>query len=99
MKKLAIGVIAVAAMVCFSSVFIIDEGQKGIVVQFGKVKRDDDSGLPQVYEPGLHFKVPMIDEVRKLDARIQTMDAQADTATTSPPPRPAGVPSDAPSGG
>lgn len=28
MKKLAIGVIAVAAMVCFSSVFIIDEGQK-----------------------------------------------------------------------
>ena len=55
MKKLAIGVIAVAAMVCFSSVFIVDEGQKGIVVQFGKVKRVD-SGEPRLYEPGLHFK-------------------------------------------
>jgi membrane protease subunit HflC len=28
MKKIAIGVIAVAAMVCFSSIFIVDEGQK-----------------------------------------------------------------------
>lgn len=74
MKKIAIGVIAVAAMVCFSSVFIVDEGQKGIVVQFGKVKRVD-SGEPRLYEPGLHFKVPLIDQVRKMDARIQTPKA------------------------
>ncbi|MBL0609547.1 protease modulator HflC [Aeromonas jandaei] len=82
MKKLAIGAIAVAAMVCFSSVFIIDEGQKGIVVQFGKVKRVD-SGEPRLYEPGLHFKVPLIDQVRKMDARIQTIDSQADRFVTS----------------
>ncbi|HHQ4773777.1 protease modulator HflC [Aeromonas sp. 602293] len=82
MKKLAIGVIAVAAMVCFSSVFIVDEGQKGIVVQFGKVKRVD-SGEPRLYEPGLHFKVPLIDQVRKMDARIQTIDSQADRFVTS----------------
>ncbi|HDN9006585.1 MULTISPECIES: protease modulator HflC [Aeromonas] len=82
MKKLAIGVIAVAAMVCFSSVFIVDEGQKGIVVQFGKVKRID-SGEPRLYEPGLHFKVPLIDQVRKMDARIQTIDSQADRFVTS----------------
>ena len=82
MKKIAIGVIAVAAMVCFSSVFIVDEGQKGIVVQFGKVKRVD-SGEPRLYEPGLHFKVPLIDQVRKMDARIQTIDSQADRFVTS----------------
>lgn len=82
MKKLAIGVIAVAAMVCFSSVFIVDEGQKGIVVQFGKVKRVD-SGDPRLYEPGLHFKVPLIDQVRKMNARIQTIDGQADRFVTS----------------
>ena len=82
MKKLAIGVIAVAAMVCFSSVFIVDEGQKGIVVQFGKVKRVD-SGEPRLYEPGLHFKVPLIDQVRKMDARIQTLEGQADRFVTS----------------
>ncbi len=82
MKKLAIGVIAVAAMVCFSSIFIVDEGQKGIVVQFGKVKRVD-SGEPRLYEPGLHFKVPLIDQVRKMDARIQTLEGQADRFVTS----------------
>ena len=36
-----------------------------------------------MYQPGLHFKVPLIDEVRKLDSRIQTMDAQADRFVTS----------------
>ena len=82
MKKIASGVIAVAAMVCFSSVFIVDEGQKGIVVQFGKVKRVD-SGEPRLYEPGLHFKVPLIDQVRKMDARIQTLEGQADRFVTS----------------
>ncbi|MGH1409533.1 MAG: protease modulator HflC [Aeromonas sp.] len=82
MKKLAIGAIAVAAMVCFSSVFIVNEGQKGIVVQFGKVKRVD-SGEPRLYEPGLHFKVPLIDQVRKMDARIQTLEGQADRFVTS----------------
>ena len=82
MNKIAIGVIAVAAMVCFSSIFIVDEGQKGIVVQFGKVKRID-SGEPRLYEPGLHFKVPIIDQVRKMDARIQTLEGQADRFVTS----------------
>ena len=83
MKKIVLGVVAIAAVVHSSTRFVIDEGQAGIVVQFGKVKRDSDSGLPHVYEPGLHFKVPMFDEVRKLDARIQTMDAQADRFVTS----------------
>ncbi|ATP08327.1 MULTISPECIES: protease modulator HflC [Aeromonas] len=82
MKKIAIGVIAVAAMVCFSSIFVVDEGQKGIVVQFGKVKRVE-SGEARLYEPGLHFKVPFIDQVRKMDARIQTIDSQADRFVTS----------------
>ncbi|MBR7629708.1 MAG: protease modulator HflC [Aeromonas popoffii] len=82
MKKIAIGVIAVAAMIGFSSIFVIDEGQKGIVVQFGKVKRVE-SGEARLFEPGLHFKVPFIDQVRKMDARIQTIDSQADRFVTS----------------
>jgi membrane protease subunit HflC len=52
------------------------------MVQFGKVKRVD-SGEPRLYEPGLHFKVPLIDQVRKMDARIQTLEGQADRFVTS----------------
>ncbi|MEV3838340.1 SPFH domain-containing protein [Aeromonas dhakensis] len=51
-------------------------------MQFGKVKRVE-SGEPRLYEPGLHFKVPLIDQVRKMDARIQTLEGQADRFVTS----------------
>lgn len=65
-----------------SSAFVVSEGQGAIVMQFSKVKRDSE-GLPVVYPPGLHFKVPMIDSIRILDTRIQTLDDQADRFVTS----------------
>ncbi|WP_024871258.1 protease modulator HflC [Tolumonas lignilytica] len=77
-----IGLVA-AGMLSSSSLFVIDESQRGIVVQFGKVMREGDSDIPKVYEPGLHWKWPFIDDVRKLDARIQTLDGQADRFVTS----------------
>ena len=83
MKKIILGVIAVGLLLGSSSIFVVDEGKAGIVVQFGKVKRIEESGLPVVYEPGLHWKWPLIDEVRRLDSRIQTMDGQADRFVTS----------------
>ena len=43
MKKIVLGSVAIVAVLFSSSVFVIDEGQAGIVVQFGKVKRDNDS--------------------------------------------------------
>ena len=77
-----IGLAAVGLLVS-SSIFVIDESQRGIVVQFGKVIREGDSDIPKVYEPGLHWKWPFIDDVRKLDSRIQTLDGQADRFVTS----------------
>jgi len=65
-----------------SSAFVVSEGQSGIVMQFSKVKRDSE-GNPVVYPAGLHFKVPMIDSVRIMDTRIQTLDDQADRFVTS----------------
>ena len=37
----------------------------------------------KVYEPGLHFKIPLIESVRKMDARIQTLDEAPDRFVTS----------------
>lgn len=48
------------------------EGERGITLRFGKVLRDDEN-KPLVYAPGLHFKIPFIESVKMLDARIQTM--------------------------
>ncbi|BEU01727.1 protein HflC [Agarivorans sp. OAG1] len=82
MKQLAIFGIILALLVGYSSVFVVNEGERGIVIQFGKVKRTAD-GATKVYPPGLQFKVPFIDSVRTLDARIQTLDGNADRFVTS----------------
>ncbi len=66
----------------FSCLFIVSESERGIVIQFGKVKRTKE-GMPVIYHPGIHLKVPFIDSVRKLDARMQTLDGQPDRFVTS----------------
>ena len=50
-----------------SSVFIVDEREKALVLQFGKVVRVKD-------EPGLAFKIPLIQDVARYDDRIISRD-------------------------
>ena len=82
MKNFLIAIVAALFTLVISSVFVVFEGQRGIVFQFNKIKRDD-SGQMKIYEPGLHFKIPFIEMVKKLDARIQTLDETADRFVTS----------------
>ncbi len=82
MKNFIIAIVAVLFVLIVSSVFVVFEGQRGIVFQFSKIKRDD-AGEMKVYQPGLHFKIPLIESVRKLDARIQTLDEAPDRFVTS----------------
>ena len=83
MKNFLIILVVALAALSVSSVFTIYEGQRGIVFQFSKIKRDGDTGVMKVYEPGLHFKIPLIESVRKMDARIQTLDEAPDRFVTS----------------
>ncbi|AKC60261.1 protease modulator HflC [Blochmannia endosymbiont of Camponotus (Colobopsis) obliquus] len=81
MRNFLVLVVVVVLFVLCSSLFIVQEGQRGIILRFGKVLRDIDS-KPLVYNPGLHIKVPFIETVKNLDARIQTMENQADRFVT-----------------
>jgi membrane protease subunit HflC len=49
------------------SIFTVDQRQFALVFQLGEVKR-------QISEPGLYFKIPMIQNVRLFDKRILTLD-------------------------
>tara|TARA_Y100000588_G_C14246950_1_gene921838 strand:- start:2018 stop:2857 length:840 start_codon:yes stop_codon:yes gene_type:complete len=66
----------------FSSVFVVKEGQRAIVLLFSKVQKDSEENAV-VYGPGLHFKVPFFSQVKQLDARIQTLDGAPDRFVTS----------------
>ncbi|MBT3133884.1 protease modulator HflC [Alteromonas sp. ALT199] len=83
MKNLLIAVFVLLVLLASGSLFAVKEGERAIVIQFGKVQRDDATGDTKVFEPGLHFKLPFIDTVRVLDARVQTLDGSPDRFVTS----------------
>jgi len=62
-----VGIIAAALA---TSLFTVDETEQAIVTQLGKFVRD-------VNEPGLHFKIPLIQKVRRFEARVLEYDAEA----------------------
>lgn len=72
---LLILVIALAVL-GLSSVFVVTETEYGIKFQLGRVVRAD-------YEPGLHFKLPFFNNVRKFDRRILTLDTPSELMLTS----------------
>ena len=82
MKNFMLALLALVAIVVYSSVFVVQEGERGIVFQFSKIQRDT-GGAVVVFEPGLHFKLPMIENVRTLDAKVQTLDDPADRFVTA----------------
>ena len=57
------------------SVFIVDQRQYALKFQLGKIIRTD-------YEPGLYFKIPFVNNVRKFDKRILTLDQQPEQMNT-----------------
>ena len=68
-KQNLLGTIVFLGFVVLSnSVFIVSETQRGVLLKFGEVVRAD-------LQPGLHWKVPFVDSVRKFDGRILTVDS------------------------
>ncbi|WP_337842310.1 protease modulator HflC [Rheinheimera sp.] len=82
MKNLVIAIAALVGIAVVSSVFVVPEGERGIVIRFGKIQRDAQDAVT-VFEPGLHFKVPLIETVRLLDARVQTLGEGSDRFVTA----------------
>jgi membrane protease subunit HflC len=71
-----IPVIVVLGALGLSSLFIVDEREKALVLQFGQIKQ-------VVEEPGLGFKIPIIQEVVKYDGRILSLDTDTIEVTPS----------------
>mmetsp|Transcript_23952 Transcript_23952/g.43698 ORF Transcript_23952/g.43698 Transcript_23952/m.43698 type:complete len:296 (+) Transcript_23952:1096-1983(+) len=60
-------IVVVAIAVGLSSIFIVDEREKALVLQFGQIVSVKE-------EPGLAFKMPVIQEVVRYDDRILSRD-------------------------
>ncbi len=69
-------VVVVLAVIALSSIFVVDEREKALVMQFGQIKSVKE-------EPGLAFKIPLIQEVVKYDDRILSLDTETIEVTPS----------------
>ncbi len=69
-------IIVVALIIGLNSIFVVKETEFAIKFRLGEVVRAD-------YEPGLHFKMPFINNVRKLDKRIITLDMRPEQMNTA----------------
>lgn len=72
---LAVVIIAVVALVGSSSLFVVQEHQLALLLRLGEIVDAD-------FKPGLHFKIPVIQDVVKFDKRIQTLDANPERFLT-----------------
>ncbi len=61
--------LAIVAIIGSRSLFIISETERGVLLKFGEVVRDD-------IMPGIYFKVPVMNQVKKFDARVLTLDSR-----------------------
>ncbi|MBX5462263.1 MAG: protease modulator HflC [Steroidobacteraceae bacterium] len=78
MNRLLLGVasVLVVLFVVMSSAFVIDQSEQGIVVQFGEPVGS------VITEPGLHWRVPFIQEVRRFDKRLLAWDGDVSQIPT-----------------
>jgi len=76
MKFLAGILVVVAVLLGFNSAYVVHEGQSALVLQFGRIVRTGDT-------PGLHFKLPLIQQAILFDNRILTLEAQPERYFTS----------------
>ncbi len=76
-KKLVgiIVIIVVITVVLYASLFTVDETEQAVVIQLGKFIRE-------VKQPGLHFKIPLIQTVHKFEARVLEYDAAKEKIMT-----------------
>lgn len=63
-----LAVLAVVVTTVISAAFIVDEAEQAIIVQFGEPRGE------VISEPGLHWKLPFIQEVRRFDKRLLIWD-------------------------
>ena len=68
MKNILGLLLAAVLFIAANAFFVINEGETGIVFRLGEIVKAD-------LKPGLHVKIPFVNNVRTFDARLQTLDA------------------------
>ena len=75
-SKALISLVALVIVVFSLCAYTVDETERAILLKFGEIKKDD-------IKPGLHWKIPFVNNVKFFDSRILTLDVKPDLFPTS----------------
>ena len=76
MRNFIVVIIVAAGLVILNCFFIVRESQTALVTQFGRIERTS-------FSPGLHFKLPIVQQVVRFDKRVLTLESAPERYLTS----------------
>ena len=76
LKRILFPAFVLIVILISQSIFVVKETERAVKLRFGEIVEAD---VP----PGLHFKIPVVNSVKKFDARILTLDAAPQSYLTS----------------
>jgi len=65
----------------YGSAYVVYQGQQALVLRLGKITTDTQ-GVARVIDPGLHFKWPFLNQVRRFDVRLRTLSVSSSRILT-----------------
>lgn len=71
-----VALIGGAALIGYFALFIVHQNEQALVLEFGKPKRE-------IQEPGLHWKIPVVESVDFFDKRILDLDTKEQQVNAS----------------
>ena len=75
-RTIILVIVVVMGVLGISSLFVVTETEYAIKFQLGRIVRSD-------FEPGIHGKLPFVNNVRKFDRRVLTLDTSPEQMITS----------------
>jgi membrane protease subunit HflC len=82
MKLLPPIIALILVVLIANSAFIVREGQSALLLQFGRIEGTETTSGSD-YKPGLHFKLPLAQQVVRYDRRILNLDSKPESLFTS----------------
>lgn len=72
-RPLGLVTFGIIGTVLFLSMFTVNETERVVLNRLGRLIVDEKTKQPEVFMPGLHFKMPLVDNILRFDYRIQTL--------------------------
>lgn len=80
--KIVLSLIVLSMIFLSSILFITRQGQSAIILRLGRLVENSSNHKLVVLGPGLHTRIPLIDQIRTFDTRLQTLDIKSSRIVT-----------------